>query len=88
MNPMARLIVATVLLIVSVISGVFAYAVMVMPLEYTIDALVDVDRADVNEVDDTLKSLPFYYAAVIVVFVILLFAWFFAVAHKYEYERE
>ena len=88
MNPMSRMIVATVVLIVSIAGGWFAYSMMVLPLEYTTDALVDIDMDDVNEVDPILKNLPYFFAGAYIVFVILIFIWFLAVAHKYEYERE
>lgn len=87
MNPMSRMIIATVFLIVTIAGGWFAYSVIVLPLEYTTDALVDIDMADVNEIDPILKNLPYFLAAAYVVFVILVFIWYFAVAHKYEYER-
>ena len=87
MNPMSRMIIATVIFIVSIVAGWLGYVVMVLPLEYTVDALVDIDLPDVNEVDSNLKVIPYFFAGAIIVYFVLLIIWFFAVAHKYEHER-
>lgn len=89
MNQMTRMIVATVTLIVGISVFIFAYAVSVLPLEYVIDALVDLSNTmGISEINPTLVSFPYFLAAAVVIGVLLLFVWYFAIAHKEEYEQD
>ena len=88
MNPMTRMITATVILIVMITVFIFSYAVSVMPLEYVIDALVDLSNTlGISEIVPTLVSFPYFLAGAVVVGVLLMFVWYFAMAHKEEYEQ-
>jgi len=87
-NPMTRMITATVILIVMITVFIFSYAVSVMPLEYVIDALVDLSNTlGISEIVPTLVSFPYFLAGAVVVGVLLMFVWYFAMAHKEEYEQ-
>ena len=88
MNPMTRMIVATTTLIVMIAVFIFSYAISVMPLEYVIDALVDLSNTlGISEIVPTLVSFPYFLAGAVVIGVLLMFVWYFAVAHKEEYEQ-
>jgi len=89
MNPMSRMIMATVILIVSCCVFIFSYAVVVMPLEYVTDALIDLaNTLGISEINSTLGSFPYFLAGALVVGILLMFVWFFAYAHKEEYEQD
>lgn len=89
MNSMSRMIMATVILIVMCSIFIFSYAVTVLPLEYVIDALMDLaNTLGISEINNTLGSFPYFLAGAVVVGILLMFVWFFAYAHKEEYEQD
>ena len=89
MNQMTRMIVATIMLITGICIFIFSYAVSVLPLEYVIDALVDLSNTlGISEINSTLVSFPYFLAGAVVIGVLLLFVWYFSIAHKEEYEQD
>jgi len=89
------MILATVILIVSVVVFGITYAVVVLPLEYTVDALqeayteisTEMGWTDAAEVNQGLGANTYFLAAAVVFGIILLFVWYFAYAQKFEHER-
>lgn len=88
-----EMMLATIILIVSIVVFVIGYVVLAYPIEYVTDALLDSypsspSNGDVSEIRNTMLSIPYFLAAAFGAGIILLFLWFFAIAHKYEYERD
>ena len=96
MSRFSRMIIATVILILTVAVAWVTYAVVVVPLEYTTDVLQDsyteisddMGWDDTDEVNSGLGSLVYFLAAGVVFLTVLMFLWYFAVAHKKEYEQD
>jgi hypothetical protein len=86
---------ATLILIVTSSVFIISASVTFIPLEYTIDPLVDSydSLAENNSWDDSdnvnnlMIMLPYYLAGGVVFGIFLLVLWYFAYAHKKEYER-
>ena len=89
MNQMSRMIVATIILIVTISVFIFSYAVSVMPIEYIVDALMDLSviLGIDGQINGTLGSLPYFLAGAVIIGVLLMFVWYFSMAHKEEYEQ-
>lgn len=92
---MKRMVIATVLLIVTVAVFIMSYAVVVLPLEYTTSTLqdtyddiaTDMGWDDADETSSLIGMIPYFFAGAIILGIFLLFVWFFAFAQKKEYER-
>lgn len=88
---MRRMLYGVVILIVLVSVFFISYAVIVLPMEYTIDALIDSYPTGM-EYESVFKNdvltIPYYFVGAICVGIILLFVWFFSLAQKKEYEQD
>ena len=92
---MKRMLMGTVILIVVVAVFGISYSVIVLPLEYTTQALTDSysDIASDNNWDDVdsvstgIKMSVYYLAGAVVFGVGLFFVWFLVYAQKKEHER-
>lgn len=90
-----RMVIATVVLIVTCASFIVAYAVVSLPLEYNTDILGDAydDIAseqgwdDAEETKNNINMGPWFLAGAVVTGIFLMFVWFIAYAHKDEYEK-
>jgi len=92
---MKRMLAATLIIIVT--SAVFAisYSITSIPLEYTIDPLIDSYDSlaennswdDSDDVNNLMLMFPYFLAGGVFFGVFLLVIWYFAYAHKKEYER-
>ena len=90
---MREMMLATIILIISIVVFIVAYVVLAYPVEYTVDALLDAypsspSNGDVSEIRPAMLSIPFFLAAAFIIGIGLLFVWFFAMAHKREYEQD
>lgn len=96
MSSFSRMIIATVILILTISVAWITYAIVVIPLEYTTDALQDsytkisddMGWDDADEVNRGLGSFVYFLAAGVVFLTVLMILWYFAVAHKKEYEQD
>jgi hypothetical protein len=96
MSRFSRMIIATVILILTVSVSWITYAIVVIPLEYTTDALQDsyteisddMGWDDSDDMNNSLGALPYFLAGGVVILTVLMFIWYFAVAHKKEYEHD
>ena len=92
---MKRMLLATVILIVTCAVFVMSYAIVSWPVEYTTQVLQDsydviaenMSWTDTTEVQNTLGMMPYFLAGGILIGIILLIIWYFAYAQKKEYER-
>lgn len=89
---MKRMIIATVILIITVLVFIVSYALVVMPLEYTTDALSDTYSTlgfdDTAEVTGLMTNFPYFLAGGVIFGIFLVFIWYFAYAQKKEYEQD
>jgi len=91
-----RMIMATVLIIITIGVGYATYAIVSWPLEYTVDAVQDAydvitDQTgweDEEHFDQVTGSLPYFLAGAFMFMVFLLIIWYFVYAHKKEHEVE
>jgi hypothetical protein len=88
-----QMIVATAILIISIVVFIIAYVVLSCPVEYTVDALLDAypsspSNGDVSEIENTMLTIPYMLAGAFIIGIGLLFVWYFAMAHKYEEEQD
>jgi flagellar biosynthesis/type III secretory pathway M-ring protein FliF/YscJ len=89
------MLLATLIVIVSVAVFIMSYAVVVFPLEYTVDTLQEsyeiiadnMSWTDTTEVNNQLGMMPWFLAGSVAFGIILLIVWLFAWAQKKEYER-
>lgn len=90
---MKRMIIAVVISILLITVFIITYSVVVWPLEYVVDGLLDVYPSIPNtgvtpaEATNTLNTLPMFLAGALVVGIASVFIWLFAFAHKKEYEK-
>lgn len=95
MSTYGRMILATVIFIITIAVTFITYSVVVIPLEYTTDTLQDAytDISDDMGWDDTeavnngIGSMVYFLAGAVVFYIILMVVWLFAMAHKKEYEQ-
>jgi hypothetical protein len=88
-----EMILATIILIISIVVFIIAYITLAYPVEYTVDALLDAypsspSNGDVSEIRSTMLTIPYFLVAAFAIGIFLLFVWYFAMAHKYEYEQD
>ena len=79
------MIIGVAIMILSIVSMIMGYFIMVWPLEYTIDALYDLTPA---EHQPTMLSFPYFLLAALIIGIFLTFVWLMAYAHKYEHEQD
>ena len=90
---MKRMMAAIVITCVSVAVFLISYAVLAWPLEYIVDGLIDVYPSipntghSISEFNNVMISLVYFFAAAVLIGIILLFVWLFAFAHKKEFEQ-
>ena len=84
---MNRMIVATVVLIVTISVFIISFAVLSEPVGYIIDSLKGAHDETGDEINGTLDLFPYFLGGAIVVGVLLMFVWYVAYGHKKEYER-
>lgn len=92
----SRMIFATVILILTIAVSWMTYAIVVVPMEYTADALQDAYTVvsddmgwdDTERVNDGIGAIVWVFAAGVITLTVLMFVWYFAMAHKKEYEHE
>ena len=92
---MKRMLIGVVILIVTTLIFLMSYAIVSIPLEYIIDPLDNSYQSlaennswnDATEMQNNLYMLPYYLAGGVLIGIILMVLWFFAYAHKKEYER-
>lgn len=93
---MKRMVIATVIMILTIAVAIISYAIVVRPLEYTVDALQeaytdisdDMEWDDTDEVNAQLGSLPYYLAGALVFLIFMVFLWYAIYGHKKEFEQE
>lgn len=88
-----EMMLATIILIISIVVFIIAYVVLAYPVEYVVDALLDsypssASNGDVSEIRPTMLLIPYFLVAAFAGGIFLLFVWFFAMAHKHEYEQD
>lgn len=90
----ARMIIATIIIIVFIAVAFITYSIVAIPLEYTVDTL-QTSYGNISdqmgfdnkvEVQNTLGLFPWFLAAALLFFIGLVFVWYFVYAHKMEYE--
>lgn len=92
---MKRMLIATVILIVTCAVFIMSYAIVSWPVEYTTHTLQEsydiiaenMSWTDSVEVKNTLGMMPYFLAAGIFIGILLLVIWYFVYAQKKEYER-
>lgn len=90
----ARMIIATIIIIIFIAVAIITYAVVSIPLEYTVDTLQtsygnisdQMGFGNKAEIQNTLGLFPWFLAAALLTFIGLVFLWYFVYAHKTEYE--
>jgi len=90
----ARMIIATIIVIIFVAVAIITYSIAVIPLEFTIDALQTsytnvsdkLGFTNTAEVNNTMGLFPWFLAAALIFSIALIFVWYFVYAHKMEYE--
>lgn len=90
-----RLLVATVIGIVSIAAAFIGYFAIVYPLEYTVDTLGDayvnisdeLNYSDAEETKNTLNMFPFFLAGTLIVFIAFILIWWYNIAHDDEHEE-
>ena len=95
-NNGRNMILATIIVIVSVISFIIGYVCLVWPMAYVTDALIDAYPTDpnmtaivgtVDEIRGPMISLNYFLAAAFIVGIALTFVWYWVYAHKRENEQ-
>lgn len=92
---MKRMLAATLILIVTSAVFILSSSITFIPLEYTIDPLMDSYDSlaennswnDADEVNNLMLMLPYFLAGGVFFGIMLLVLWYFSYAHKKEYER-
>ena len=96
MNYSSRMIIATIIVIISVVSFIIGYIVLSWPLACTTDALIDAYPTDpdmvkvvgsVDEIRGPLVQLNYFLAIAFIGGIVLTFIWFWVYAHKRENEQ-
>lgn len=92
-----RMIVATIILIISVVTFIIGYIVLSWPLMYITDALIDGYPSgptitpvvgSVEEIRNSETNLNYFLAAAFLGGIVLCFIWFWVYAHKRENEQD
>lgn len=92
-----RMIWATIILIVTVVSFIIGYIVLAWPLAYITDALIDGYPSgpsitpvvgSVEDIRGTETSLNYFLAAAFLCGIGAVFLWFWVYAHKRENEQD
>jgi uncharacterized membrane protein len=88
-----RMIVATIITIISVVTFIIGYIVLAWPLAYITDALIDGYPSgpvvgSVEEIRNSETNLNYFLAAAFLGGIILTFIWLWVYAHKREYEQD
>jgi len=90
MQGYARMIIGVLVVFVFAVAGYISYTVIVLPLEYTSDALTDAYSVTGFPEQDRfaaeMNMFVWFLAIGFIVFICLLFLWLFLYAHKEEYE--
>lgn len=90
---MKHMIIATAVLILSLVVLIIGATIIFWPMEYTADALIDNYPSgsicgDSSEISGTMTFLVYCVLAAFVFGIVLLFIWYFGYAHKFEYEQD
>jgi fucose 4-O-acetylase-like acetyltransferase len=92
-----RMIVATIIVIVSVVTFIIGYICLAWPLMYVTDALIDGWPTGANitqvvgsveEIRNSETNLNYFLAAAFLIGIVLTFVWYWAYAHKRENEQD
>jgi hypothetical protein len=92
-----RMILATIITIISVVTFIIGYVVLAWPLAYITDALNDAWPTDPStvmvvgsgaEIRNSEINLNYFLAAAFLGGIALTFVWFWAYAHKRENEQD
>jgi hypothetical protein len=92
---MKRMLLATVILILTSATFLISYSIVSLPLEYTIDPLLDSYDSlaennswnDGDNVNNVMLMLPYFLSGGVLLGVLLISVWYFAYAHKREHEQ-
>jgi len=90
---MKRMVLAVIIATISIAVFIITYSVISWPLEYVVDALIDIYPSIPNtghsteDATNILLTLPFFLAMSVVIAIASMLIWLFAYAHKKEYER-
>lgn len=92
-----RMIIATIIVIISVVTFIIGYVVIAWPLAYITDALIDGYPSgpsitpvvgSVEEIRGSETNLNYFLAAAFLGGIVLTFIWFWVYAHKRENEQD
>lgn len=92
-----RMIIATIIVIISVVTFIIGYIVLSWPLMYITDALIDGYPSgptitpvvgNVSEIRNSEINLNYFLAAAFLGGIVLTFIWFWVYAHKRENEQD
>ena len=88
-----RMVMATIIAIISIVTFIIGYIVLAWPVAYITDALIDSYPSgpvtgSVEEIRNYEINVNYFLAAAFLIGIILVCVWFWVYAHKRENEQD